>query len=104
VFNSIAFGRLLPFSLAVVNQPGLQSPLRYIAAEGTEARDLTVLYVPEERSVEVALGAIPQTPRTTWFNPRTGQTSPATGKAGASASQFATPAAGDWLLLLKAEK
>ena len=103
-FNSIPFGRLLPFSRAVVNQPGLQSPLRYIAAEGTEARDLTVLYVPEARSVEVALGAIPRTPTTTWFNPRTGQTRPAIGTVGPTVCQFATPEAGDWLLMLKAGK
>jgi hypothetical protein len=63
-----------------------------------------VLYVPEERSVEVALGAIPRTPTTTWFNPRTGQSRPAIGKVGTSACQFATPAAGDWLLMLKAGK
>jgi hypothetical protein len=103
-FNSIAFDRLRPFSLAVVNQAGRRSPLRYIAAEGTEARDLTVLYVPQERTVEVALGAIPRMPTTTWFNPRTGQSRPAIGTFGPNACQFAAPGAGDWLLILKAGK
>lgn len=101
-FNSIPFDRLLPYSLAVVNQAGRRSPLRFIAAEGTEARDLTVLYVPQERTVEVALGAIPRKPTTTWFNTRTGQIRPAIGTVGPGAWQFAAPGAGDWLLMLKA--
>jgi len=104
LFNSVAFWRLRPRSQFVPAQPGDTSPARYIAAAGTEAKDLGLVYVPEDRTLELALDALPPSPTVTWFNPRTGENSPAVAVVGGNSCQFPTPDAGDWLLLLKAGK
>jgi hypothetical protein len=80
------------------------SPGLFIAAAGTETKDLSVLYVPEERTLEIVLEALPASPSVTWFNPRTGQNSPAVAVVGGHSCQFPTPEPGDWLLVMKAGK
>jgi hypothetical protein len=39
-----------------------------------------------------------------WFNPRTGERNPVVAVVNADSVQFATPAEGDWLLLLRTSK
>jgi hypothetical protein len=85
-------------------QPGDQSPRRYIAAAGNEANTLSLVYVPEDRTLELSLDALPHSPSVGWFNPRTGDTNPAVAVVGGHACQFPTPNPGDWLLVLKAGK
>jgi hypothetical protein len=97
-FTSIDFGRLRPAPEAVVNQPGSHEPKRFIAAARTDGKDLLVLYVPEDRTVDVKLDMLPHSPRASWFNPRTGEASPAVGGATAGALRFRTPSEGDWIL------
>jgi hypothetical protein len=103
-FTSIDFGRLRPAPVAVVNQPGNQAPSRFIAAAKSDRRDLLVLYVPEDRTVEVKLDLMPESPSVTWVNPRTGERSPAVAVVTATTCQFPTPAEGDWILFMKMEK
>lgn len=103
-FNSIDFWRLRPAPVAVVNQPGNQAAHRYVAAAKSDQRDLLVLYVPEDRTVEVKLDLMPESPNVTWVNPRTGERSPAVAVVTASTCQFPTPAEGDWILFMKMEK
>jgi hypothetical protein len=103
-FTSIDFGRLRPAPVAVVNQPGNQAAARYIAAAKSDRRDLLVLYVPEDRTVEVKLDLMPESPTVTWVNPRTGERSPAVAVVTATTCQFPTPAEGDWILFMKMEK
>jgi len=102
--NSIEFWRLRPRPQIVATQPGDTTPRRYIAAAATEARDLTLVYVPEDRTVEILLDALPPAPNITWFNPRTGQANPAVAVVSANTCQFPTPDSGDWLLVMKAGK
>ena len=102
--NSMDFWRLRPQPNSVSAQPGELSPRRYIAAAATESKDLAVVYVPEERTVELALDALPPSPRVTWFNPRTGQSSPAVAVVSGSICQFPTPEPGDWVLVMRAGK
>jgi len=97
-FTSIDFGRLRPALGAVVNQPGRHEPKRFIAAARTDRHDLLVLYVPEDRAVDVKADMLPPSPRASWFNPRTGETSTAVGQEAAGAIRFHTPAEGDWIL------
>ena len=63
-----------------------------------------VVYVPEDRTVEVKLDLMPESPTVTWVNPRTGERSPAVAVVTASTCQFPTPAEGDWVLLMTMEK
>jgi len=100
--NSTEFWRLRPRPDFVVAQPGNTSPGHYIAAAGTEAKDLSLVYVPEDRTVEILLDALPSAPNVSWLNPRTGESSPAVAVVGTSTCQFPTPDAGDWLLVMKA--
>ncbi len=103
-FNSIDFWRLRPAPQILSAQPGDQKPQRYIAAARADAGDLVVVYVPEDRMVEVRLNGLPPSVDAGWFNPRTGERNPVVAVVNADSVQFATPAEGDWLLLLKTAK
>ena len=102
--NLIDFWRLRPEQKAIAAQPGEQSPRRFIAAAGTEAKDLSLVYVPEDRSLELFLNELPRSPAVSWFNPRTGEYKPAAAVVGGRSCQFPTPDPGDWLLVTKAGK
>ena len=104
VFQGVQFWRLRPEPRYVPDQPGQSAPSRFIAAAGTDAKDLSLVYVPEDRTVEIAVEALPASPSVSWFNPRDGQTSPAVAVVGARTCQFPTPDQGDWLLMMKAGK
>jgi hypothetical protein len=102
--SSIDFWRLRPQPQFVATQPGNAAPRRYIAAAGTEARDLVLAYVPEDRTSEILYDALPASPVVTWLNPRDGQNSPAVAVISGAVCQFPTPDPGDWLLVMKAGK
>lgn len=102
--NSVDFWRLRPQPGFVAVQPGTMSPERFIVAAGTELKDLSAVYVPQERTLEIILEALPASPSVSWFNPRTGQNTPAVAVVGGRSCQFPTPEPGDWLLVMKAGK
>ena len=104
LINSMDFWTLLPQPKVVASQPGNQSPRRFIAAAGNEANTLSLVYVPEDRTLELVLEALPRSPAVTWFNPRTGVNNPAVAVVGGTSCQFPTPDPGDWLLVMKAGK
>jgi hypothetical protein len=97
-FGTNQFQNLRPAPEAVVNNPGNQSARKYIAAARSEKKDLTLVYVPEERTIEVLLTALPPSPEVRWFNPRTGETSAAVAVITDTTAQFPTPGEGDWIL------
>ena len=101
---SIDYWRLVPYPNAIATQPGNMAPLRRIAAAGTEAKDLAIVYVPEDRTLEILTEVLPPSPSVTWFNPRTGENSPAVAVVGGATCQFPTPDPGDWVLVMKAGK
>lgn len=98
--NSLNYEALRPQTHRVAAQPGRRSPQRFIAAASTEANTLTVVYVPEDRSVQLRPDALPASPAASWFNPRTGSRQAAVARGG----RFTTPAPGDWLLLIQARR
>jgi hypothetical protein len=104
LMNSIEFWRLRPRPKVIATQPGNLAPQRFIAAASTETSDLSILYVPEDRTVEVSLDALPRSPSVVWLNPRTGEKNPSVAVVSTSTCQFPTPNTGDWLLLMKAGK
>lgn len=102
-FRSFEFWRLRPYPAAVVNQPGAAVASRYISAARTEQKDITVVYVPQDRTVEVLLDALPPSPEVKWFNPRTGEYSPAVAVVTEKTCQFPTPSEGDWILWMQTQ-
>jgi hypothetical protein len=103
-FTSVDFWRLRPCAPAIVNQPGGQGISRQITAARTDQKDLLVVYVPEDRTVEVKLDMLPPSPGVTWYNPRSGETNTAVGVVTANTVQFPTPSEGDWILQLLTQK
>ncbi len=103
-FTSIEFQRLRPSPESIVNNPGNQSARKFIAAARTDSKDITVVYVPEDRTVEVLLDHLPPSPEVKWFNPRTGETSPAVAVVTDRTAQFPTPTEGDWILWMQTQK
>ena len=100
--NSMEFWKLRPQPKALATQPGDQSPRRFIAAASNEAKTLSLFYVPEDRTLEVSLDALPLSPAVGWVNPRTGEGNPAVAALSGNRYQFPTPDPGDWLLVMKA--
>ncbi|MCI0349793.1 MAG: glycoside hydrolase family 140 protein, partial [Acidobacteriales bacterium] len=95
------FSRLRPTPAFVVNNPGGAKPSKYVAAARSDEKDVMIVYVPEERTIEIKLNSLPPSPNISWFNPRNGQTSPAVAVVTTDTCQFPTPEEGDWLLLMK---
>jgi len=100
--TSIDFHSLLPAPEAVVNNPGKQTPRRHISAARSEDKKTLVIYVPEDRVLEIQLTAMPESPHVNWFNPRTSDQTPAVAVIGDATAQFPTPSEGDWVLLIDA--
>jgi hypothetical protein len=100
-FSTNDFWRLRPTPVFVVNNPGKDKPAKYLAAARTDQKDLMIVYVPEDRTIEIKLNALPPSPNISWFNPRNGQTSPAVAVVTTDTCQFPTPEEGDWLLVMK---
>lgn len=99
----IPFHTLRPAPDAVVNNPGNQSPRKYVAAARSENKDLTVVYVPEDRTIEILLSSLPPSPEVKWFNPRTGENSAAVAVITDTTAQFPTPSEGDWILWMQTQ-
>ena len=102
-FTMIEFNQLRPLPGAVVNNPGIQSPRKYIAAARSVKGNLTVVYVPEERTIEILLASLPPSPEVKWFNPRTGEISSAVAVITDTTAQFPTPSEGDWILWMQTQ-
>lgn len=100
----INFWRLRPEPKAVASQPGAASPHKFVAAAVTETKDLALVYVPEERSVELAAESLPPAPAAAWYNPANGATISAAPALDGKTCRFQTPQPGDWLLILRAGK
>ena len=103
-FASIDWWKLRPAPIMVVGNPGSGKPAKYIAGAKSDDRDLCVAYIPEERTVEIKLDSMPVSPNVSWFNPRTGEKSPAVAVVTANTCQFPTPSEGDWILFMTSEK
>lgn len=101
IFGSLDFWLFQRDPQIVARQPGLNSRNRFIAAAMTDAKERELVYVPEDRTVELLLGALPPALAIGWVNPRTGENNPAVAIVGERTCQFPTPAPGDWLLLMR---
>lgn len=102
LFHSIEWWRLRPAPALLVSQPGEISPSRYIAASQAAEGDLAVIYIPEERQVELNLTSLRPGLSMQWFDPRTGDHHPLAPPGAGDVCHLETPAPGDWVLLLSA--
>lgn len=104
-FSPIEFWQLKPFASAVIVKSGAGSLRNHVAANITEAGNLVLLYVPEERVVKVLPGTWPSAAKTTWFDPRSGESRPAdVAVVSPTEWEFLTPSAGDWVLVVHTRK
>ena len=103
-FTSIDWWKLRPAPIVVVGNPGTQTASKYIAGAKSDDKDLMVVYIPDERTVEIKLDSMPSSPNVSWINPRTGEKSPAVAVVTANTCQFPSPAEGDWILFMKMDK
>ena len=97
-------GRAGPRKDHMATIAGTQDPRKFISAARTEAKDLVVVYTPEERIVSLMIEAIPPGCTTGWINPRTGEHRVAIAVVTDRTCEFPTPDAGDWLLLIQQTK
>lgn len=100
-FDAINFWELRPAPEILAKQPSTEAAPRHIAAAKSLRGDLIVIYVPEDRNVELFQNALPLDFSASWFNPRTGKPSSVIAVVNDGSVQFATPDHGDWLLLIK---
>ncbi len=102
-FTNIQYSHLRPAQDMLAKDPGLTEPRRHIAAARTQEGDLAVVYVPEDRSLEIRFKDLPPSVETSWTDPRNGLRRPVIAVLNGENVQFTTPGPGDWLLLLKSE-
>jgi hypothetical protein len=93
---------LVPQPQFIAVQPGATVPRRFIVGAAAETKDLSIVYVPEDRTLEIILEALPPAPVVSWLNPRTGENTPAVAVVASRTCQFPTPGLGDWLLMMRA--
>ena len=102
--NAVEFWRLRSCPELVAQPANGADPARQIVALRTDSGDWFLAYTPGERSVSVALGAVPKNCQARWLNPRTGAAHSAIGVVTAARIEFPTPEPGDWFLELKSGK
>ena len=98
------FWRLTPSAKSLANPSEFDAPSSHVAAAKTGSQDMIVIYSPQDRIVSLAPGTIPANGKSAWFNPRTGETRAANSQANAANLKFETPSAGDWLLIVSADR
>jgi hypothetical protein len=103
-FTTVDWWKLRPAPVVVISNPGSQAAYKYVAGAKSDDKDLMVVYIPEERTVEIKLDSMPSSPNVSWINPRTGEKSPAVAVVTANTCQFPSPAEGDWILFMKMDK
>jgi hypothetical protein len=100
-FEGIPYWTLRPAPSVLRAQPGAEDAARFISAAQSPDKSLTVVYMPEDRSVLLVPDATVAGAAAVWFNPRTGERTSAAVERSADALRFETPAPGDWVLLLR---
>jgi len=102
--DSLDWWTLHPAPKSIASQPGNENPSRYIANAANDAKNLSLTYIPEARTLDLYLEALPSSPVIQWLNPRTGKKSAAVAVVGARSCQLPTPDKGDWVLVAKTGK
>jgi hypothetical protein len=102
VLRSMDWTHLAPAPEVLAEQPGSSVPATFVSAAQTESKRETVVYTPKGGEVKLRRAALPSAFEAEWVKADSGARSRAEGKAAGDQVLFATPAAGDWVLLLRA--
>jgi hypothetical protein len=100
-FTNLEFWNLRPSPEVLAAQPGEESAQRWITAAKSISGDLLVVYLPDNPQVEIFQHYLPPEVSASWFNPRSGEIASVVGNVRNRIVYFATPGAGDWLLLVR---
>jgi hypothetical protein len=98
LFTSLPWWQLRPDDTLLAAQPGGDDPARHVSAARTESGDVALLYLPVGGPVTLKPEALPASAQAEWFDPRTGQRTPAQTAAPAT---FRAPDDQDWVLVLR---
>jgi len=104
VLSAVDFWQLRPEPKLIAGASNAAQVARKVLAASTPGKGLALVYVAEDRMLELAEDQLPHVPAVTWYNPRRGENSPAVAVVVQHTCQFPTPEPGDWLLMLKAGK
>jgi hypothetical protein len=96
VFESVPWWKLRPDRALLAEEAEDPEFRTYIMPARAEDGSFTLIYLPGNPAVKLNLGALKGKPAAVWIDTRTGQRRPAP-----LAAEMQTPAAGDWLLLIR---
>lgn len=100
LFESISFWELRPAPALLIDDSETHSISSTAAAQSPDQK-LGVFYLPENRSIELSLKALPRSPALMWLDPRTGETNHSVAVMGPRSVKFPAPNADDWVLLIQ---
>jgi hypothetical protein len=100
-FLSIDYWKLLPDPELVAEQPGKDSPNRFIAAARSEEGNVAVVYIPEGGTVSLNMSRLKSPVQAEWFDPATGWRMAGGEIANEGVHQFEIKGLWDSVLLLK---
>jgi hypothetical protein len=100
LFGRVEWWRLRPAPDLILAQPGQVLPSRTVVAARSDAGDLAEIYTPEAGALELNIADLRPGLAARWLNPSTGEYFDAAHTGTASHARFATPAPGDWVLLI----
>ena len=96
-FTSIPWWTLRPDDNLLLEQPGESNPALHVSASRSERGDLAVVYLPRGSEAKLRSGILAEGLRAEWFDPRTGERTPAAAEA---PNTYRAPAEQDRVLLL----
>jgi collagenase-like protein with putative collagen-binding domain len=84
----------------ILAQPGQTLPSRTVVAARSDSGDLALIYTPEVGTLELNIADLRPGLAARWVNPSTGERFDAAYSGSANHALFASPAPGDWVLLI----
>lgn len=100
-FETIEWWRLRPDRSLLVNDPDPGDYTNWPMPALTADRRSAMIYLPSRLTVELDLSKLGGAANATWFDPRTGELSPAGRHNPVKGVAFTPPDDGDWLLILR---
>jgi hypothetical protein len=101
LFTSIPFWELRPAPELVAADANTNSEAGQPVVAQTADGNLGVCYLPENRTLELSLKALPRSPALTWLDPRTGETNRSVAVIGPRSVKFPAPGTHDWVLSIQ---
>jgi hypothetical protein len=101
LFAEIDWHLLEPLPDLLLIRPGTLFPQYTITNAVSPRGDLAVFYLPENEQVEIRLDRLMEGVKGRWYNPRSGDWTPAEHEGSKRRAIFFPPGARDWLLVLQ---